>query len=682
MINLTHILFLVVTTLNCIQSSNSSTESDSSTRFNLSTPLNTTDPDYIGYFEPCLDNCSDKHQVCVDNKCQCHPQYTWNVSTRSCEYLSCNTSVDCQTYDSNRFCEFGFCRCNENTDQDIYNGFECLNKTCSSSNFCPTFNCLNGICECRAGFKMNNELGRCQRFNCSNSTECQTYDQNKFCDTDGTCKCKDTYHEDILDGFKCQLSSCYSINNCPGNNQVCYGEHCHCDESYSLSEMTGKCELNSCRNSTDCQLNDENSFCSKSVCKCKNNYLKSIIQDKLECLPSICSDDSNCPDVNALCVDSECQCKPNYLLSDISGKCELFSCQESYECQKYDENRHCYNGTCQCGSKMFVQSEKNGLKCEPISCLTRDDCSINNSVCIENKCDCAPNHYYNGSTQQCEYYECENTRQCKTSYDRRVCNSGQCVCMNGSKPDASNGDKCVKASTSYQNYCTEEIQCEEGSEKCVDYRCKCSPNHKYNWDIQKCMQFVCNNKINCTEYDLYRVCVNGQCVCDDNYVVNKEKGGLCTKRSATYQKNCYANYDCYEGNQRCVDSVCRCKPNYRWNSNSQSCVYFQCNKDLIYPCSGLSYDSHRYCDLFGGGCICDPSYEADTSNGDKCVFIFPTFPTVAYTTTTTTHDYSYIYYSVLVIFIASLVTGLYRIGRALGNSKRTSPPNSPPPYTP
>ena len=679
----------------------------SSNNHSSSTPSsNFTDLNATGHLDFCFSTCDGKHQLCVDNVCQCHPQYTWNVNTSTCEYLTCNKSIECQTYDQNRFCKDGSCLCNENSRINYGNGLKCTATKCSNQYECWSYkqNCINGSCQCdfTSGFRMNEESGECQRFKCSNSTECQTYDSNRFCDiTDGMCKCKDTFT--VGSTNKCEPTFCYGQSiTCQGKNQICSAEHCYCDENSTLSEITGKCERNSCQNSTDCESSDENSFCSDGICKCKDNYLKSHHR----CIPQTCDLFSIswnfCTSNTSVCVDNLCECKPNTQYSDISGKCEPFSCKHSNECQRYDQNRYCSNGSCHCYDHLFVQDLENGYKCKPTSCQTKDDCSLNNTVCIDNQCSCAPDHFYNETTKNCEHYECLSSGQCYNPvvnpYDQRVCDSGKCVCSNGSNPDQSNGGKCIIESKSFHNFCNSDNNCDNGSgsEKCVNSMCQCAPNYKYNHDLKRCRKFVCNQTNDCTDYDSERVCTDGQCVCRPDFVENNQNGKLCIQKSATYGKYCLG-YDCYEGNQRCVDSLCRCKPNYSWNSNTQKCEYFQCN--TIQSNCWTTYDYYRHCDIFGGGCVCDTLYSQDASNGYKCKYDPPIIPTFTPITPSYTYHYTYYWYGTIpAIFIISLLSACYRVKRNANrvtrvtrvnrvnttkievNTANASPP--PPPYTP
>ena len=695
-------LFVIVFVVSILYLANGQTQNATSSI----SPTNSTDPGFGGYLEPCLDTCDGEYQVCVDQRCECRHQHKWNATTNSCQYFICQSSQECQTYDSNRYCRRGECVCNDNHLQDYRNGLKCSPKVCYSWSECPNFNCVNSSCQCSPTFQMNYNSGHCEKRNCSSNAQCKSIDENMICDESNTCSCMDlyTYSHDNTQGYKCKPSYCNGFySECKGKNQVCFGQNCNCAQNYTLSEITGKCELNSCQNSTECQSRDENTFCSNGMCECKTNFAKKVT-DHMKCWPQPCTEDAFCAGNQTVCVDMHCKCGPGYQLNDNTGECESFSCKESNECQVYDGNRICSNGTCICKGQLYEADPFNGLKCTEKSCSLNTDCSGNNTVCMDQKCSCTPDHYYSNITQKCEFFECQSSHECQTSDENRICEFGRCVCSNDSKSDSSNGDKCVKSSPTYANSCLDQNECDSKSEVCVDSLCRCAPDYKYNVHLERCMKFQCNQNTDCTEYDFNRVCNYGECVCKDYYSSNAENGGKCTKKSSTYHGYCQSSdYDCYEVNQRCVDSLCHCEPDYKWNENTQRCEYFTCDSSTAYLCGG-NYDIYRQCNIYGG-CKCDTFYRPDSTNGDKCIrdlpviptfdpiiiptfdpiiiptfdpIIIPTFDPIIIptfdpdidvdTTTTTTYHYHYAYTGVPCFFIIILGGGGYfryrRRGRA------------------
>ena len=66
--------------------------------------------------------------------------------------------------------------------------------------------------------------------------------------------------------------------------------------------------------------------------------------------------------------------------------------------------------------------------------------------------------------------------------------------------------------------------------------------------------------------------------------------------------------------QVCVDGNCYCQSNFIVNSNGTGCIYKACaaNSDCR-----LIQDFKRYCRR--GSCICEPNYVEDWNNGRKCI---------------------------------------------------------------
>ncbi len=79
------------------------------------------------YLEYCYwsSDCLDFKTKCVDNKCRCAPNYKYDYSSQSCQYSSCTWNSDCQTYDYNRYCNYGTCYCYSGYYADYSNGQKC-----------------------------------------------------------------------------------------------------------------------------------------------------------------------------------------------------------------------------------------------------------------------------------------------------------------------------------------------------------------------------------------------------------------------------------------------------------------------------------------------------------------------------------------------------------------------------
>ena len=133
-------------------------------------------------------------------------------------------------------------------------------------------------------------------------------------------------------------------------------------------------------------------------------------------------------------------------------------CHNNTDCQSLDPNSACNTWyTCHC-SYNFVANPNNGYKCDkPVSniynkyCHKDYTCSEPNQRCIDSRCECKPNYYWNISTQSCERFHCYDIQIFYSSYckrdpdNKRHCDTytRSCVCDTGYTEDPNNGNKCI-----------------------------------------------------------------------------------------------------------------------------------------------------------------------------------------------------------------------------------------------
>jgi hypothetical protein len=111
-------------------SSNNSTTSLSETNV---TPINSIICDTNN---DCYED-NDKNRVCVDNICQCFPDFKWDQTSNTCTYSTCFNYNDCQTYDNNRICDRnGFCICKKGYAEDANS------KVCDTSMISQLWFCI------------------------------------------------------------------------------------------------------------------------------------------------------------------------------------------------------------------------------------------------------------------------------------------------------------------------------------------------------------------------------------------------------------------------------------------------------------------------------------------------------------------------------------------------------------
>lgn len=172
-----------------------------------------------------------------------------------------------------------------------------------------------------------------------------------------------------------------------------------------------------------------------------------------------------------------------------------------------------------------------------------------------------------------------------------------------------------------QNYCAN--YCIVSNTVCIDNTCYCKPNYQWNNLTSQCDYYTCYTDNQCffgRSEDPMRHCSYGLCVCDDKYIEDKNNGHKCIKANRVHNHYCSSDSYCQnvDSNEVCVDHICRCAPNYKWDESKQKCIYYGCQSNT--EC-GNSWDLMRNCDLLSGTCSCyDSDYHEDKSNGGKCVF--------------------------------------------------------------
>jgi hypothetical protein len=88
---------------------------------------------------------------------------------------------------------------------------------------------------------------------------------------------------------------------------------------------------------------------------------------------------------------------------------------------------------------------------------------------------------------------------------------------------------------------------------------------------------------------------------------------------------CNYNNDCQlygDYNQVCVDHLCECQPNYKWDTTYKKCVYFSCFQSI--DCQ--NYDLNRIC--LNNRCVCSNPYSEDYMS-KKCILKSQTTTTLS-----------------------------------------------------
>ena len=186
--------------------------------------------------------------------------------------------------------------------------------------------------------------------------------------------------------------------------------------------------------------------------------------------------------------------------------------------------------------------------------------------------------------------------------------------------DLSSENGTLQIYASYHSICSLSTFCQSGDSNtvCVDSTCQCQPNYKYDITTGKCVYYNCDNSgYYCSQYDTNRECYIGICYCKDGYKADDNNGGKCKR----FWETCSRNSDCPETYRVCVDGECHCEANYKWNSYLRVCTPYQCETDFDQD-KGCYKDWDKMRKCWQGKCICDSGYNENSSNGNKCDYVF------------------------------------------------------------
>ncbi|XP_044585745.1 prion-like-(Q/N-rich) domain-bearing protein 25 [Cotesia glomerata] len=372
---------------------------------------------------------------------------------------------------------------------------------------------------------------------------------------------------------------CYLHEHCTVNNSICIDQTCQCGPKYNY--LTDKmCMITSlgtvCKVASDCD-DDYRFECSKdNICVCKENF---EILNNSTCLPKLgkaCWNNEKCFTENALCVDSKCQCKLGYKAA-LNGTCidSMLgkSCEIDMDCDDLNHLRCSDHKVCICQIYHVTQISS----CFSLLYRFCDNdirCKVNNSICIDNLCQCR-NGYVADSPSICLPSplgrNCTSDFDCEKELYAECSNAGICVCnenhvmKNESRCEPFLGGRC------YDNE-----SCKIDNSACIENKCQCNLGFM-NTDKYRCLPSslgkFCQDSFDCDNI-WHMKCSSNICICKDNHsIVNFAScmpllGAICM-----FQDSCASN------NSICVDHECQCLPTFERVSKDH-CVPSKCNQNI------------------------------------------------------------------------------------------------------
>ncbi|XP_044593801.1 prion-like-(Q/N-rich) domain-bearing protein 25 [Cotesia glomerata] len=180
-------------------------------------------------------NCVTPNSECIDNKCQCKPNFIrgpYNECLSKLLGRSCETDYDCQ-YISNAICIDKICVCKPDTFALTSSACtHLLNTYCSSSADCDVeaSHCFENKCQCQPDWVALTDMMCVRRsalFHCKKTIECgelwhsRCYQNKCVCNSKHIAVNKLTCLP-VLDG------NCWRDDQCMTENSHCHNYRCQC----------------------------------------------------------------------------------------------------------------------------------------------------------------------------------------------------------------------------------------------------------------------------------------------------------------------------------------------------------------------------------------------------------------------------------------------------------------------
>ncbi|XP_057320847.1 prion-like-(Q/N-rich) domain-bearing protein 25 isoform X2 [Microplitis mediator] len=344
------------------------------------------------------DECLVNNSVCIDEQCVCKPGFISKFNDqcirsqlgRYCENdHMCNDIMHAQ-------CSENMCTCR--SQHSVKNSAKCLSHLggyCKNSKECAPENsiCIDNKCQCNNEYisKTNEQcvptpLGKA----CQNNDNCNEISFTEC--LDNKCVCKKNYL--VVNNTRCSPlleEICNDDESCAVDNSACINNKCQCNTHF-VAEYNDKCvPRRSCSNDYECGDIWHSECSDRRRCVCKKNH---IVVDNSRCLPllgGLCFPGDHCAPDNSVCIHNSCQCNSNYRVKS-NNQCIPIqlgqSCKSNRDCEEKLHAVCSIDKICVCReNNVFL----NNSTCAPILggyCDASNLCVPDNSVCINDKCQC------------------------------------------------------------------------------------------------------------------------------------------------------------------------------------------------------------------------------------------------------------------------------------------------------
>ncbi|XP_008547778.1 prion-like-(Q/N-rich) domain-bearing protein 25 isoform X1 [Microplitis demolitor] len=380
---------------------------------------------------------------------------------------------------------------------------------------------------------------------CETDYDCGIVNHSK-CSEDHKCECRPNYA--TIGKSLClsqQNGFCLSNEECTAQNSVCINSKCGCKLNFILGSEN-KCEPKQldtfCNSDEDCAIVNHAKCSKDKKCICRPNNV--VINET--CVPMIngfCWGGEPCAAENSVCMNQTCQCKEgfkfipdNYCVKTYLG----MPCQKNQDCEEIRNAKCSEDKECVCELNAIKLNQSMCISLINGSCENDQECAPENSICMNNECQCKLN-YVPTHKNQCEQVTlgkpCEKTLNCRDVWHETCSEDKRCV---------------------YEH-------CYVDNSYCPAYNCKCRPNYieiSKNQCVLDYSLTPCQNDEDCGDIKRRECSEHNQCVCKPNTI--SLYNSKCVPIIGGF---CINDEECYVNNSVCIDNRCQCKLNYYFLSN-------------------------------------------------------------------------------------------------------------------
>ncbi|XP_008556518.3 prion-like-(Q/N-rich) domain-bearing protein 25 isoform X2 [Microplitis demolitor] len=410
---------------------------------------------------------------------------------------------------------------------------------------------------------------------CRGDEDCNEIWHSK-CSKEKTCVCRtnnikvnETTCAPVLGGF------CWKNELCATDNAVCIDSECQCYGNI-YRRFNDQCIFNTlgapCDSDESCKQVRFAKCSEHKVCSCSSNTFAVDQQYCASFIGGFCWITNDCLPPNSTCVNNICQCMDSYV-SRSNNQCLPVrlgvSCSSDIECSQWIPHSVCTGNRCTCDKNYSEKDEETCASLINILCSSTLPCTLDNSMCVNNMCQCKPRFVYHSSKCIPLYLNgtCKNNNHCDQILNARCSADNVCVC--DEHHIEFNERVCMPM---LPQHCLEDRDCMAVNSICIMNKCQCKPNfvrRSRNLCTLSQLGMDCENNNGCIDILNSKCSVSKKCECISNYV--EYNITACMPLLGSY---CSENQPCATLNSICSNNICVCGDGLVEYSNNKCTSHF------------------------------------------------------------------------------------------------------------